>query len=65
VALEPVRTLLVAFLCTGIGVGIGYTVKRDSVPPTVFVYKDATDQQLLDYWFGPTDKSALRKRICK
>lgn len=35
------------------------------VTVTKVVNAPATDEQLLDFWFGNGDKTALRKRICK
>jgi len=31
----------------------------------VVIYKEPTDEQLLNWWFGNGDKAALRERICK
>jgi hypothetical protein len=61
---EAFVALLAAAACIGIGVRIGKANSEPPKPP-VIVYKDATDQQLVEYWFGPQDKTSLRKRICK
>ena len=31
----------------------------------VVIYKDPTDEQLVNWWFGNGDKAKLRERICK
>lgn len=44
----------------------GFMVGRDygSSHTITTVYKEPTDQQLVEFWFGPADKSQLRKRVC-
>jgi hypothetical protein len=38
--------------------------KQEKVKQVV-IYKEPTDEQLLNWWFGTGDKAALRERICK
>ena len=45
-----------------------YSIKRpEPVVQTkqVVIYKEPTDEQLVNWWFGNGDKAKLRERICK
>lgn len=62
---KTLKTVSVAFLYTVLGVCISPYILEAPKPVKEVVYRDATDQQLMEYWFGPMDKSQLRKRVCK
>ena len=62
---KALKTFSVAFLYTVLGVCISPYVLKAPEPVKTIVYKEATDEQLMAYWFGPMDKSQLRKRVCK
>ena len=57
----------VIFLVVGViwGFVIGIYPKENPKTITTVVNQPATDDQLLEFWFGNGDKDALRKRICK
>lgn len=61
---KTLKTVSVAFLYTVLGVCISPYILEAPRPVKEVVYKDATDKQLMEYWFGTSDKSKLRKRVC-
>lgn len=62
--MKVIKTLSVAFLYTVLGVCISPYVLEAPKPIKQVVYKDATDEQLMAFWFGNGDVSSLRKRVC-
>lgn len=62
---KPLKTVLVAFVYFVLGVACTKAYFSLQKPVITTVYLPATDEQLLGYWFGSTDKTKLRNRICK
>lgn len=58
------RNALQSILLLSLGVGIGWWFKPLPKPVKEVVEVQATDEQLLAFWFGPGDKAKLRKRVC-
>lgn len=58
-----ISLLAVALVFTAIVFGMAERYNKPA--ETKVVYKEPTDEQLVAFWFGDGDKSALRKRICK
>lgn len=53
---------LVASFFIGVSLWLSYLIVTTN---THIVYKPATDEQLLNFWFSPqTNKAAVRRRIC-
>ena len=57
-------TVAVCFIFC-IGAIIVLYPKEEPQRITTIVNQPATDEQLLEFWFGNGDKASLRKRICK
>lgn len=55
---------VLAALSVGLGMGPSLFPREVSKVNKVVIHKPATDEQLLQFWFGEGDKQSLRKRVC-
>lgn len=56
---------VLAALSVGLGMGPSLFPVTKVKELQVVIHEPATDEQLMQYWFGDSDKSQLRKRVCK
>lgn len=60
------REVCYVLAALSVGLGLGPSLFPREVVKEIqsVIHEPATDEQLMQFWFGESDKQSLRKRVC-